>query len=704
MATAFSNIIKDSKLYQSNSSAQLNQVFNLSWGSNPVKFAYWGNTCIYDYRGQGYFIGIGYGTTAANPITFDEDWRDEESYLFCYIDAYNSIISNTTSNGKVLLSGISNYDGKTPGVDTANNVLIQGYFLTRNTQNYSYYTNSTTPAIHIPRIQHTYAIQNEVISNYDISNAYSSYTYLWRNNAVVGDKLAIKYFMPRRTYTCRYQIVTKYYGSAMYESSSTYNIYYNVNSEITFGTGIWGSIPNSNTGDKYKYAWNSSMSYSTNYSKAALDSYIYNVIFLNNGGNSDSKEYHIYSFDQGLKKCEYLYNSVHSNHNGDQYYYYGKDKTIQMYWGLDLNSYQHVNQYVTELIEPKIHDRIHMTSPKLKLQPYMLVQINNIGESTAAGNWADVRTMFFIHLKDTDEVYRLNYGVIGSSDYVNNYGLNQDWKEIIYNNLNWFDSSYYKYRNSRYPYSTIYRIFSEYNYEDGVTIGKNYYVSSSTAPYHIVENVPPIRNFPDQEMLNSLSQYPGNSYTSSTGRAWFRTQSAPTVVSSIDSSNFLTNYKYVEQYTPDIDGQNELTQDYVHYGCSYSYNYYDINGNISYTGIGSTTGNPYYYEDSEEIAKLPWEWHDKDVNIICVSYNANLTYGDVTFNTYYDINCTYDNFNATTPSTVIETINEYVHNVKIAAEVSYFPHNLTVNHNYNRSGFDSHNHFNFRCVQSISNF
>ena len=697
MATAYSNIVKFSKLYYSNSDAEIKQVFNLSWGNNPVKFAYLGSTLIYDYRGTGYFIGTSY-TDQVNQIEiYDENWNNPATYMFCYAESYLSVI--TLENGK--LKGVKNFDGVDISASNpvGNEVNLLSYHLINNVQ-------QTAPSMHIPKLPPSYTyIQNHTYCNYDLTNSYASYAYIYKNNStIIGDKIAFNFFIPRRAYTCKYEIVTTHYGSSNMYSGTTYNIYYNVRSELTFGTGIWSTTKP--TGSNYKYEWVDSISYATSVTDAVFDSYINNVILKRNiiNGNQNPKESAVYSFDSGLKKLMYHFSAVHSDHNGDTYYYYGKDKTLERYYGLNLNSYQHVNPYVTELKEPLIHDRIHMYAPKWKLQPYIITRINYTATATAADNWPDIRSMFLIHRISNGALYKLNYGEIGSSDLINYNGLNQDWAQLIYDNLSWISNSRYDYRNEHYLYDRVPYIGTSINYdENNNNIGRNYYLRTTAQTNYVYDNRPPVRDFPNEEMRLSLSTYPGNSYTSSSNIAWFNITSSPQNTETIDSSNFLTAIHWITQYTPDIDGQNHLKEDYVLYGCSYVTNLYDINGNITSTQSNSSTGNPYYYSSNSDVVKFPWEWHDEDFNIICISYNSNLTYGEVEYHTTYGVDFGFEDYDTPYSTTQYEIINTYLNGTKITAEVSYFRHNLTINHNYDRPLFDSHNHLNFCFNQTIKN-
>ena len=640
MATIVKNVKKFSKIYVVNSdfnTTHKNLLYSVNLGAPEIKYAYYGNELIYNAEGSGYYLSA-YLMSYDNPSTekiFQANGEAKEAYITIHNNTYypNLNFANPASNAWY------SYDWTTGEKFRA---YISSYY--RNTSgNTTNITDGTSPIrLKYPRlnyrnteIQHQLIRENDSVGvNFTNKNTYT-YQYYTSNNTLLGNqKVWFNFFVPRFSYTTNYYVESNY-GKLKRNSPSVtnikVNIYYNVSTALDFGHG--GTSATVTTGTNFKdkfYKYEFIQSYNDPISPATNTEYLTYIYPVTQDYLSKLTTT---NYNARYRKTNYRFNCVHSSYNGDSYYYYGKNKTITRKVTAYLNSYEQVNSYT--IATKPTHDAI-TTTITMSLKPYILLDIDfdavPSGNTSIAeeSNWEDMYCGIYMNPIGTNDIYRLesldNWTKLSSIQY-------GDWDDLI------ADADISLRDHNGYPSKSQIKSSArtQYKYDPNYITWTNYEVDSFTpkgpnSKYGITSILPPVRNFPydDADVMARLADDDTATYDESLNTRFF--------LYGCTYESELTNYDgstydFIMQYPPDIDGKNEYELDRVMYGCEYTQTDYTTGETIT----SRASGKPYDYSGGF-YCMIPYEYHDKDINVILVNKNNNETPSHVDYKTYYETN------------------------------------------------------------------
>lgn len=693
MATVAKNYRRFSKIYIVNSdfsTTQKNLLYSVNVDTGEIKKAYYidelgTRDLIYNSEGEGYWLGsYTLDPQDSNTYLFFPAPENKGSYMTIHFESYSTtyIPNYNTSNPSSNNLWIT-YDWDT---GEQKRIYLDSYFRNNagvRSQDIAMY-NRPTAAVN-KGIQHRLSLPG---------NDLSSYTYQWNSSKrqVQGNgnqKILWRIFQPRRPFTKHFWRDTEYGGykhqSGAGVNNIKINVFYNVSTQTYWGTG--GNNGTTATGANYRdgeYDYGVISAYNTAYgsiTEAQYNTYVYPKVNDSLGKMSTG------GYNARNRRVNYEFNCIHSSYDGDSYYYVGKGKTIQRHSVAEMNSYQQLNSYTTALIVPNVHD-YQDTIITMSLEPYILLDIDL--EANPSSAWEDMYCGVFMNPVGTNELWRVRSGV---ATLLDNKGLNRttaEWETIIDSYTNEHLRSY-SYPTYRYYYVTR---GSRTGYRQDNTRYTYYewYVTSSTDNPR--NPLPPVRDFPDEEVKLQMDE-DDVAIELSGVRYYYRN------ATNVGSEANLTDYEgheyyYITQPTPDIDGQQGTDTDYVFNGQSFTQ--YNLSESITNTINNSS---PYKYGGGF-YSKVPWEWHDRDINIVLVNCNYNYAPTHVDYSVEYSCGSGSGNAdNLLGNSTYIFNQGTDSSNKGIKGGIFMFTHNMKVNHNATtRSKYDSWNHFTFTFNQT----
>ena len=322
----------------------------------------------------------------------------------------------------------------------------------------------------------------------------------------------------------------------------------------------------------------------------------------------------------------------------------------------------------------------------MNLEPYILLDIEYNIQHT--DSWEDIYSGILMNPVGTNEVWKIREG--DTAIQIDNKGLTRttaEWETAlsVYANE---QLRTYSLPSQRYYY--VSKVAKTGRRPDNTTY-TYYHWEIRYAGDHPRNPLPPQRTFPDSKVTSEMGANDtiGDSFT---GRYFDR--DAVDVGSQANLTDYTGGQYYlITQPTPDIDGKHGSSVDYV-FNQQTFVQYNTATGESTTTVLG---GNPYNYS-KRYYCKVPWTWHDKDINIIILNKNNNYTPTSVNYNVEYSTGSgTGTATNVLGANTYIFNQGTSISNIGLKGSIFTFTHNMKVNHLTNGSGsrsqYDAWNHF-----------